>query len=50
MSVGGDVDLATAIEKCYDYDRLAHWQEKEGEGILENVRTPPPAFKLLKQG
>ncbi|WP_205585525.1 hypothetical protein [Helicobacter mehlei] len=52
LSVGGDVDLATAIEKCYDYDRLAHWQEKdEGVGILENVRIPPrPLLKLLRQG
>ncbi|CRF41483.1 hypothetical protein [Helicobacter ailurogastricus] len=48
LSVGGDVDLATAIEKCYDYDRLAHWQEKEGEGILENVRTPTPASKAFE--
>ncbi|CRF46063.1 hypothetical protein [Helicobacter heilmannii] len=49
LSVGGDVDLATAIEKCYDYDRLAHWQEKDGGvGILENVRIPPPAFKAFE--
>ncbi|WP_158653446.1 coiled-coil domain-containing protein, partial [Helicobacter felis] len=48
LSVGGDVDLATAIEKCYDYDRLAHWQEKDGGGILESVRIPPPAFKAFE--
>ncbi|WP_199766975.1 coiled-coil domain-containing protein, partial [Helicobacter ailurogastricus] len=49
LNVGSDVDLATAIEKCYDYDRLAHWQEKdEGGGILENVRIPPPASKAFE--
>ncbi|GLH58650.1 hypothetical protein [Helicobacter ailurogastricus] len=48
LNVGGDVDLATAIEECYDYDRLAHWQEKDGTGILENVRIPPPAFKSFE--
>ncbi|WP_285759542.1 hypothetical protein, partial [Helicobacter heilmannii] len=47
LSVGGDVDLATAIEKCYNYDRLAHWQEKDGTGILEIVRIPPPASKAF---
>ncbi|WP_158654148.1 coiled-coil domain-containing protein, partial [Helicobacter ailurogastricus] len=48
LSVGGDVDLATAIEKCYDYDRLAHWQEKERVGIWENVRIPPHASKAFE--
>ncbi|WP_199765379.1 coiled-coil domain-containing protein, partial [Helicobacter felis] len=49
LNVGGDVDLATAIEKCYNYDRLAHWQEKdEGGGILESVRIPPHASKAFE--